>query len=49
VGFDELFEEKEVALAFALGEGDKRRKGARDGDDAEDFWACAGLEFSFVA
>jgi hypothetical protein len=49
VGFDELFEKQEVALAFVFGESDERGKGARDGDDAEDLGAGAGLEFAFVA
>jgi len=49
VCFDELFEEQKVALAFAFWQGNEGGKGARDGDDAKDFGAGAGLEFAFVA
>jgi hypothetical protein len=49
VGFDELFEEQEVALAGALGKGDERREGPRNGDDAEDLWAVARFQFALVA
>ena len=49
VRFDELFEEEEVALTLVLGKRDERGEGARDGDDAEDPGAGAGLEFALVA
>jgi hypothetical protein len=49
VGFDEFFEKQEIALTFVLGKSDQRWKCPRDGYDAEDFRAAAGLHFAFVA
>ena len=49
VGFNEVFEEQEVALTLVLREGDERGEGARDGDDAEDLGAGAGLELALMA
>jgi hypothetical protein len=49
VGFDELFEKKEVALSLVFGESDERGKGARNSYDAENFWAGPRLELALVA
>jgi hypothetical protein len=49
VGFDEFFKQKEVALAFVLGEGDEMRERTGDRDDTEDLRTGSGLEFAFVA